>query len=252
MRISLVLLLLFLGLGCNPSTESQGNILFVVSNQHTYGDTTMNASNHFSEIVLAYDVFAKHGYTVDFVSPMGGAVPIGYIATSDSIQKRYLYDNNFMNLLKRTKSPSEINAEDYEVIYYCGGGAAMFGVPENENIQAIAKEIYDANGIISAICHGTAGIVNLKDDEGAPLYKNRKINGYPDLFENKEARYYQTFPFSIEEAIREKGGDFVYSEKRRDSFYIVDGRFMTGQDPSSSFVLATKIVEAIENKYSQQ
>lgn len=67
---------IFFFMSCNTTrekrNETQGNILFIVSNQHTYGDTKINSANHFAEIVLAYDVLVKEGYQVDFVSPKGG------------------------------------------------------------------------------------------------------------------------------------------------------------------------------------
>jgi len=225
--------------------ELSTNILFIVSNQHTYGNTDMNTSNHFAEIVLAYDVLVNEGYTVDFVSPEGGAIPIGYLNTSDSIQKKYIYDSGFMNKLKTTFKPTDIQPANYKAVYYGGGGAAMFGVPENKIIQDIASSIYENNGIVSAICHGTAGLVNLKDNNGKYLYEGKLVNGFPDLFENKEARYYKTFPFSIEETIKARGGNFKFSEKGWDGFYQVDGRLITGQDPTASGSVAKEIIKKI-------
>ncbi len=228
--------------------SSKTSILFIVSNQHTYGDTEIGTSNHFAEIVLAYDLLINEGYSVDFVSPKGGAIPIGYLDTSDSIQKQYIYDSNFMNKLKNTHRPDGILASNYKAVYYSGGGAAMFGVPEDEKIQNIVTKIYENNGIISAICHGTAGIVNLKNNDGTYIYEGKKINGFPDFFENKEARYYKEFPFSIEGILKERGGDFSYSEKGWDNYFVVDGRLISGQDPTASASVARKIIETLQNK----
>lgn len=248
MRLSiLTVLFVIFCLGYSNAQVDSNKILIVTSNQHTYGDTNMNASNHFAEIVWAYDVFVKNDYPVDFVSPLGGAIPIGYISTSDSIQKHYLYDNVLMNKLKRTKKPTQIIPDSYRAIYYSGGGAAMFGISENIEIAAIANSIYENNGIISAVCHGTAGITNLKDKLGKPLYEGKQISGYPNLFENMSADYFKTFPFSIEEKIKENKGLFVFSEKRNANFFVIDGRFITGQDPSSTKSVAEKIVDAIRN-----
>lgn len=141
--------------------HAQNKILFVTSNQDHYGNTKINASNHFEEIIVPYDVFKKAGYLVDFVSPKGGPIPVGYINTSDSLQKRYLYDGWFMDKLEHTMNPTEISAENYDAIFY-SGGAAMYGVPEDKDIQKIAAGIYARNGVISTICHGTAGIAFLK------------------------------------------------------------------------------------------
>ena len=122
----------------------------------------------------------------------------------------------------------------------------MFGVPENKAIQDIALKIYAANGIVSAICHGTAGIVNLKDDSGNYLYANKDVNGFPDKFENKNASYYKTFPFSIEETIKARGGNFTYSEEGWDNYYKVDGRLITGQDPTAAASVAKEIIKTLE------
>lgn len=243
-----VLLLIFLILTVT-SIEAQKKILIVTSNQMFYGNTKIAASNHFEEIVVPYDIFIKSGYSVDFVSPKGGAIPVGYINTSDSIQKKYLYDGWFMDKLEHTMNPTEIIADNYWAIFYSGGGAAMYGVSEDTAIQKIASEIYNKNGVISTICHGTAGIAYLKDENGKSIYEGRKITGYPDKLENKEMEYYKAFPFIMDQAIKNNGGEFVFSEKGKDGFYVVDGRFVTGQDPSSASKVANEIITMLRANF---
>lgn len=225
--------------------HNKNAVLFVVSNAHFYGDTNISTGNSFSEIVNAYDVFNEAGYTIDFVSPNGGAVPLAYINTSDEMSKKYLYDTKFMNALKNTKSPSEVVASKYKAIQYIGGGAAMFGVPENKEIQTIAMDIYEKyNGIISSVCHGTAGIVNLKTKDGKYLVDGKRVSGYPDDYENKDKPYFKTFPFLIKKTIEERGGDFKFSE--RGQFTLeTDGRLVTGQNFQSSKPVSLKIIELI-------
>jgi len=232
-------------------TDLQNRILFVVSNAQFYGDSDLSTANHFSEIVLPYDVLTKANYEIDIVSPKGGTIPIGYIDTTDILIKNYLSNHDFMKALKETKKPSEINAADYKVIFYGGGGSAMYGVPENEEIQKIAMQIYeDQNGIISAVCHGTAGIVHLKTKEGKYFVEDKILNGFPDKFEKMDAEYYQEFPFSIEQIVEERGGDFEYSEQGWDGFHKVDGRLITGQDPTGAATVASKIVELLSKDKS--
>jgi putative intracellular protease/amidase len=226
--------------------NAQKRILFVTSNQHFYGNTTINAANHFGEIVIPYDLFNKAGIEVDFVSPKGGAIPIGYIATSNATHKKYLYDGSFMNRLANTMHPSVVIPEHYSAIFYSGGGAAMFGVAEDTSIQRIARTIYNRNGIISTLCHGTAGIAYLKDEKGNSLYSGRKITGFPDSDEDKNEAYYKTFPFAIDKAISDNKGNFVFSGK--DNFYVVDGRFITGQDPTASLSVANEVIKQINNQ----
>ena len=226
----------------------QNSVLFILSNAHFYGDTKISTGNSFSEIVNAYDVFKNAGYTVDFVSPKGGAVPLAYINTSDDMSKEYLYDANFMNALKNTKSPSEVIASKYKAVQYIGGGGAMFGVPENNEIQNIVMDVYEKhNGIISSVCHGTAGIVNLKTKDGKYLVEGKKVSGYPDDFENKGEPYFKTFPFLIKKTIQNRGGKFHFS-KSGTSHVEVDGRLITGQNYLSSKPVALKVIELINSK----
>lgn len=228
---------------------AQTKILIVTSNQDFYGKTNITASNHFEEMIVPFDIFTKAGFDVDFVSPKGGSIPIGYINSSDSLHKKYLFDGWFMDRLEHTVKPTEIMAENYVAIFYSGGGAAMFGVAEDTTIQNIARNIYKRNGIVSSICHGTAGIAYLKDEYGKSLYAGRKITGFPDMFENKKMEYYKAFPFSIDKAIKDNDGNFVFSTKERDAFYVVDGRFVTGQDPSSATKVANEVVALIKQNF---
>ena len=226
----------------NPKGKA---VLLIVSNAHFYGDSKLNTGNSFSEIVNAYDVFKNAGYTIDFVSPKGGAVPLAYVNTSDDLGKKYLYDDSFMNALKNTKSPAEINASKYKAVQYIGGGGAMFGVPENNEIQDIVMDVYEKhNGIISSVCHGTAGIVNLKTTDGKYLVDGKKVSGYPDDFEKKDKEYFKTFPFLIKETIEARGGKFYFSEAGK-PHVEVDGRLITGQNYLSSKPVSLKIIELL-------
>lgn len=246
--IVLLIVLLYL---YPASTNAQNKILFVTSNQDFYGGTKIPAANHFEEIIVPYDIFVKAGYTVDFVSPKGGAISIGYFNASDSLQKKYLYNGWFMDKLEHTLKPAEVNAESYSAIFYSGGGAAMFGIAENTSIQKIARKVYSQNGVISTICHGTAGISYLKDENGKSLYAGKKITGYPDEFENQDAEYYKTFSFAIDKAIKKNEGNFVYSKKGGDAFYIVDGRFVTGQDPTSASNVAYEVIKILKKNFKE-
>lgn len=228
--------------------KNKNKILFITSNQDTYGNSDINAANHFEEIVIAYDVFVKNGYAVDFVSPNGGAIPLGYMETSDKIQKEYLYNSAFMTLLENTFKPEQIDAKDYQAVYYSGGGSAMFGVAENQSIQNIAGKIYGSGGVVSAICHGTAGIINLKNSAGEYIFLNKKITGFPDIFEDTKAEYYKTFPFSIDKEISKNGGNFVYTKKWAADFHVSDGNIVTGQDPSATASVAREVIEIIKRK----
>jgi putative intracellular protease/amidase len=230
-----------------PSNKSGKRILFIVSNAHFYGNSALTTGNSYSEIVNAYHTFATGGYTVDFVSPKGGAIPVAYVNTSDTLQKSYLYNPDFMYLIGNTKTPKEIDFRNYKAVHYIGGGSAMFDVPENADIQRIALQVYEENnGIISSVCHGTAGIAHLKTKDGKFLVAGKTVSGWPDSYEDKSGEYFKYFPFLIQKTIEERGGTFKFSGKS-DAHVERDRRIITGQNFQSSRGVALKIIEALES-----
>ncbi len=227
------------------SQQNAVRILFIVSNAHFHGKSKLPAGASFSEIVNAYHTFKHAGYTVDFVSPEGGAVPLAYIDTSEPLYKHYLYDSEFMFALKNTKTPTQLQAKDYRAVHYIGGSSAMYGVPENKEIAQLVMEIYEQyGGIISSVCHGTAGIVHLKTKDGKYLVDGKRISGYPEDFEKPNAEYFKQFPFLIKQTVLQHRGSFHFG-KPNEAYVEVDGRVITGQNYQSSEFVAKEIIKQL-------
>ncbi|WP_194868728.1 nuclear transport factor 2 family protein [Pseudoalteromonas sp. PPB1] len=223
-------------------------ILFIASSASFHGDTELPAGTSFSELVYAYDTFIKAGYTVDFMSTRGGALSLAYVNTSVPIHKQYLYDPEFMYAIGHSLAPEQVDASQYHAVHYVGGSNAMYEVAEHPQIQAIAMAVYEQNnGIISAVCHGTAGIVNLKLKSGAYLVANKRVSGYPESFERQGAPYLKAFPFFIGERVKARGGEFLHGERNK-PFVEIDGRLITGQNYLSSVAVAEAMIEVLDKR----
>lgn len=221
-------------------------VLLVVSNADTMPGTRLSAGNSFSELIHAYAGFREAGYGVQFVSPEGGAVPLAYIDTRNPEHKAMVYEGDFMWALANTRRPDEVNPADYAALMYVGGSAAMYGVAEHPGLQALAVRIYEQQGgIVSAVCHGSAGLVNLTLSDGTALVGGKRVTGYPDAFEDMSAAYYQTFPFSIEQRLKQSKGQFRHGA-RGTSHVEADGRLITGMNWESTRGVVDAIVERLE------
>ena len=53
----------------------------------------------------------------------------------------------------------------------------------------------------------------------------------------------------MDKAIRGNEGNFVYSNKGKDGFYVVDGRFVTGQDQTSASKVTNEVVRLIGENF---
>ncbi|MFZ6798454.1 nuclear transport factor 2 family protein [Undibacterium sp. Di24W] len=230
------------------SKQNGARILFIVSNAHFHGTSKLPTGASFSEIVNAYHTFKQAGYTVDFVSPEGGAVPLSYIDTSNALHKAHLYDSEFMFALKNTKKATQLMAKDYRAVHYIGGGNAMYGVADNVEISRLVMEIYEQHkGIISSVCHGTAGIVHLKTKDGKYLVDGKRISGYPEDFEKPSAEYFKQFPFLIKQTVLSRNGTFHFG-KPDEAYIEVDGRVVTGQNYQSSALVAEAIIKQLQKE----
>lgn len=219
-------------------------ILFVLSSSKVHGGSALPASVSFGEVVNAWDVFHDAGYAVDFVSPDGGAVPILDSYVSDDVAARQ-QDPRIMSGLRNTTAPAQVDPSLYRAVYYVGGSNAMYGVAENPELQRIAVHVYERNGgVVSAVCHGTAGIVDLTLSGGQSLLAGKRITGYPEQHEQQDAAYFKQFPFLIGQTVTARGGTFSAIDSEQ-PYIQVDGRVVTGQNYASAAPVAKAVVEVL-------
>lgn len=70
--------------------------------------------------------------------------------------------------------PSEVKADEYAAIFYAGGHGTMWDFAGNIELQKIAAQIYEADGIVGAVCHGPSGLINIKLKNGSYLVAGKK------------------------------------------------------------------------------
>lgn len=222
-------------------------ILIVETNISTYGDIDKPTGLWLGELVHFYDEIIQKGYGVDFVSPLGGYIPIDptsmkYMNTTDY---RWYRNKDFTDrALGNTKKPEDIDPNQYDAIYYTGGHGVLWDFPNNLSLKHIAETIYTNGGYVTAVCHGVVGLLNLTDEQKKFLIQGKRVTG----FTNTEERIIQKTKlvlFSTEDALKEKGG--LYSKKRFfTSYALKDQKIITGQNPWSARAVAKLLIESLE------
>lgn len=218
-------------------------VLFTVTSHGELGDTGKPTGYYLSEVTHPWSEVSKR-YEIDVVSPKGGKPPVDGFDLNDPINKKYWNDPAWQAKMDHTMTPEEVNPADYIAIFYAGGHGAMWDFPNNKGLELIAETIYKNGGIVAAVCHGPAGLVNLKQENGRNLIDGKNF----DCFTNEEEILNGTqnvVPFMLQTALQEKGGIFK-GEKPWSDCVIVDGRLITGQNPQSALTLGKKLVEALQ------
>ncbi len=73
----------------------------------------------------------------------------------------------------------------------------MWDFADNEELAVIAQKIYEKNGVVSAVCHGPAGLVNIKLSNGKYLVDGKKIKALYQL-EEAAVKLDEVVPFRLE------------------------------------------------------
>lgn len=230
-----------------PDAEpgSAGRILFVLTSHEELGKTGRKTGAFLSEVTHPYHYLANQGYAIDFASPQGGAAPIDpkSMDRKDPINNDMLDSGNFMKAIKNTMSPAQVKPEQYDAIYFAGGHGTMWDFPDNENLAQITAKIYEAGGVVGAVCHGPAGLVNVKLPGGKFLVEGRKLTAFTNA-EEDAVELTKEMPFLLETKLKERGANFT-PEANFAKNVIVDGRLVTGQNPASATGAAMAMHEAI-------
>ncbi|MXQ49072.1 type 1 glutamine amidotransferase domain-containing protein [Streptococcus pneumoniae] len=226
-------------------------ILVVLTNQATYGDDPEETGLWLAEATEFVEEVTKAGHAVDYVSPLGGPVPIDprslkkLYAKSSDLALRDSKDFQERALLF-SQNPSEVVSGDYAAIYYTGGHGVVWDFPDNGELQSIAAAIYEAGGFVTSVCHGVAGLLNLKDRSGNYLIAGKRITGFTHGEEILSGKV-KKVPFGTEKEAIKRGAKF---QKKLPfaSFALRDGQLITGQNPMSGRAVAKLLVESLQDR----
>ncbi|MFV0458935.1 MAG: type 1 glutamine amidotransferase domain-containing protein [Actinomycetales bacterium] len=224
-------------------------ILNVVTNVGQYDDGHPTGL-WLSELTHAWHVFAEHGFEQTLVSPTGGAVPLEPRALKfpnyDRTARAWHSDRDRMALLENTLAPEQIDAADYDAIYFTGGHAVMYDFPDSAGLQRITRDLFERGAIVSAVCHGYCGLLNTRLSDGSYLIANRRMTGFA-WHEEVLARVDKLVPYNAEEEAKKRGARYRKAALPFVSHVVVDGNLVTGQNPGSAKETATKVAALLSS-----
>jgi putative intracellular protease/amidase len=206
-------------------------VLFVVTSHNKKGDTGQPTGFYLAEVSHPWEVLYNAGYEIDFVSPQGGKAPVDGFNLTDPINQKFWDNLEYRQKIENTRKPSEVDPTQYVAIFYAGGHGTMWDFADNTQLASLAANIYEANGVVSAVCHGPAGLVNVKLGDGRYLVDGKRINSFTDE-EERAVKLDAVVPFLLESKLIERGARFEKSGLWQ-KHVTVDQRVVTGQNPAS-------------------
>lgn len=223
--------------------KNPDRILIVVSGEGRDQGKT-RPGYEMDELSQAWAIFRDNGFDVHIASPQGGAVEADKYDPKHPANARLLADAAAMRELAATRATATLKAEDYAGVFVVGGKGAMFDLPKDKALSRLIGRIHDHGGVVSAVCHGPAALVDVRTADGALLVANRAVNGFSNeeeaIFGKKWAKDYA---FRIEDAMRERGARWEEAPLML-PHVAIDDRLITGQNPYSTTGVAEAVVRA--------
>ncbi|MCE7066457.1 type 1 glutamine amidotransferase domain-containing protein [Dyadobacter sp. CY326] len=224
-------------------------VLIVCTNHETFPNKTGKTGLWLSELTYFYDVMSKRKVLMDIVSPLGGKIPLDErsLDLKDECNAKYWEDATFRSKLDNSLSPNDVDSTDYRLIYFTGGHGAMWDFSENTALQKITREIYERNGMVSAVCHGVCGLLNVKLSDGSWLIQDKYVTGFSNVEETLMS-FVSEVPYHLEDKLKERGAHYTKSMIPFMEFIEMDERLITGQNPNSAKKVASKALEELFEK----
>jgi putative intracellular protease/amidase len=111
--------------------------------------------------------------------------------------------------------------------------------------------VWTSGGIVSALCHGSAALLQARDEAGHPVVKGRAVTGFSNEEEEIAGKQIGVpyLPFLLEDALKAAGGNYVKGPAFQ-SFVAAseDGRLLTGQQNFSGGELGRKLAARLARK----
>lgn len=108
----------------------------------------------------------------------------------------------------------------------------MWDFRDSQDAQRIIRDVYESNGVVAAVCHGPAALVDATLSNGDYLVAGKNIAAFTNK-EEEEVQATTVVPFLLETALRERGA-LHHEAPNWSENVMVDGRLITGQNPASA------------------
>lgn len=211
---------------------SHRSIVFVLTSHARKGDAP--SGWYLSEASHPHKVLTDAGWQVQFISPQGGQPPLDpdSLNLDDPTNAAFWNNPEIRSALRNTRTPAQVNAADYAAIFFVGGHGTMWDFPDNTALAELTAAIYEQGGVVAAVCHGPAALVNVKLSDGSWLVQGKDVAAFTNE-EERAVGLHDTVPFLLADALEQRGARHLPAPRFTPQV-ITSERLVTGQNPQSA------------------
>ena len=227
--------------------------LLILTSHAKLGNTGRQTGFYYDEMATPYWTLIDCGWEVTIASIAGGIGipdPKTVVKANERppMVARFMQDTHAMNHLNNSMKASSAVGADYQCIFLPGGHGAMWDF-DSEIVGNIISDAWAGGAVIGAVCHGPAGLLCAKDNNGAPLVQNKRINSFTNQ-ETLKIDLVGIEPFLLETRLRDLGGLFESSDNFT-PHACQDGRLITGQNPQSTTAVCALLTQTLDENFDK-
>jgi len=147
-------------------------LLMIMTSNGTFGDSGRLTGVWVEEVCMPLKAFRDAGFIVSAASPLGGRPPIDPRSAG--------FDTSTVPDLEAWLDGAEVLADvdpgRYAAVFLAGGHGTMWDFPGNEALTRVVGTVA-SRGVVSAVCHGPAGLIGVAGPDGKPLVARRTDHG---------------------------------------------------------------------------
>lgn len=208
---------------------------------------------YLSEAAEPHRIFETAGFDITYASPAGGYCPVNDGSYETAVEQDKSYHDE-LETWRNTESLSntEIDGSNFNAVFFVGGFGTVFDFPESSGVQRIVREVYESNGVVSAVGLGPSALINIKNENDGHFLKNKLVTAYSNVeIDNWRmvTGMQLKVPFSCEAELNRVGADVSVSGVEKESVAVdVVGRLVTGQNKESAKEVAVVVVRLVNNE----
>jgi putative intracellular protease/amidase len=207
----------------------------VLTSHDKLGNTGRKTGFWLEEFAAPYFTFLDAGAAVIVASPEGRQPPLDPVSDTPEgeteLTRRFKQDPAAQAVLANTLRLGDVEASDYDAVFYPGGNGPMWDLAENPRSIALIEAFCSSGKPVAAVCHAP-GVLHRVQFQGRPLVKGKRVTGFTNG-EEEAVHLTKVVPFLVEDELKRLGGLYEKVENWK-AFVVSDGRLVTGQNPASS------------------
>jgi len=225
-------------------------ILMVLTSVSELGAGGEPTGYNVAEAAHPWKVFRDSGHFVDFASIKGGQPPRDTVDTEDPIQVQFTEDETTRAGLYNTARVEVVDPEQYDAIYLVGGHGTMWDFPNNEGLQKLIGAIYNKGGVVGAVCHGPAGLLDVELHHGIKLLSGKDVAAFTNEEEVAVGKD-KIIPFFLADKLVEQGANHIAADDFEENVQVSE-RLVTGQNPASAAGVAKEMEKLLAEVIHQE